>query len=153
MNDPSFDATVIFLFAADDGAAGVVLNRPTDIRVADVLPALCDVAADPSVVFHGGPIRIEEALVVGVTDSDIAVLEADVAAAAEMDSVRVFAGYAGWEPGQLETEIDEGAWVIAAATPDDVLTAEPAGLWRGVFARQDGGVRRYRHYPDDPRLN
>ena len=151
MLDPNFDATVVYLYETSDGAAGVVINRPTDIPVRDVLPTLTDAAARPAVVFYGGPVGVEHALVIGVTDSAINLL--DLEAAPEADAVRVFAGYAGWEQGQLELELAEGAWFVADGTAADLLTPEPAELWRSIFGRQSGLIRRYRNFPDDPRLN
>ena len=151
MLDPNFDATVVYLYETSDGAAGVVINRPTDIPVGDVLPTLTDAAAPPAVVFHGGPVGVEHALVIGVTDSAIKLLDLEAAPAA--DAVRVFAGYAGWEQRQLELEIAEGAWFVADCTPADLLTPDPAELWRSIFGRQSGLIRRYRNFPDDPRLN
>ncbi len=67
--------------------------------------------------------------------------------------MRVFAGYAGWDEGQLESEIADGGWFVVDAETEDVLTAEPTGLWRTVFGRQPGPLRRYRTFPDDPGLN
>jgi putative transcriptional regulator len=151
MLDPKFDATVVYLYETAEGAAGVVVNRPTDIPVSDVLPTLAEGAVSPAVVFHGGPVGVEHALIIGVADGAINLMDLETAARA--DSVRVFAGYAGWEHGQLELEIAEGAWFLASSTSEDILTPEPAELWRNVYGRQDGLIRRYRNYPDDPRLN
>jgi putative transcriptional regulator len=67
--------------------------------------------------------------------------------------LRVYAGYAGWSPGQLEEEIDEGAWVVVSAEPGDVFAAEPANLWRRVLRRQGGELAFLASYPDDPGLN
>lgn len=153
MLDPNFDATVVYLFDTTDGTAGLVLNRPTDIPVAEVMPRLSGSAAEPAVVFHGGPIRIEQGLILGVVDSRVTVLDSEVAADAAPESLRVYAGYAGWETGQLEAEIATGGWFVLSGTAGDVLTSEPLGLWRAVFARQPGFIRRYRTYPDDPSLN
>ena len=92
-------------------------------------------------------------MVLGVTHSEITVLDTDAASAADPESVRVFAGYAGWETGQLEAEIAAGGWFTVTNSPADVLTVDPGGLWRAVFARQPDALNRYRTYPDDPRLN
>jgi len=151
--DPNFDATVVYLFDTTAGAAGLILNRPTDIPVADVLPDLSNAAATPAVVFQGGPVMVEHGLVLGVSDTEISVLDTEAASEADPESLRVFAGYAGWETGQLEAEIDAGGWFTVANSPADVLTVDPGGLWRAVFARQPGPLNRYRTYPDDPRLN
>ena len=153
MLDPNFDATVVYVFDTTDGAAGLILNRPTDIPLSDVLPDLGEAAAAPAVVFHGGPVMVEHGLVLGATQTEITVLDTEAASGADPKSVRVFAGYAGWETGQLEAEIAAGGWFAVDNSPADVLTEDPGGLWRAVFARQSGPLNRYRTYPDDPRLN
>lgn len=153
MLDPNFDATVVYVFDTTDGAAGLILNRPTDIPLSDVLPDLAEAAAVPAVVFHGGPVMVEHGLVLGATHTEITVLDTEAASGADPKSVRVFAGYAGWETGQLEAEIAAGGWFTVDNSPADVLTGDPGGLWRAVFARQSGPLNRYRTYPDDPRLN
>ncbi|MCH7584158.1 MAG: YqgE/AlgH family protein [Acidobacteria bacterium] len=153
MLDPNFDATVVYVFDTTDGAAGLILNRPTDIPLSDVLPDLAEAAAAPEVVFHGGPVMVEHGLVLGATQTEITVLDTEAASGADPKSVRVFAGYAGWETGQLEAEIAAGGWFTVDNSPADVLTGDPGGLWRAVFARQSGPLNRYRTYPDDPRLN
>jgi len=68
-------------------------------------------------------------------------------------SLRVYAGYAGWSPGQLKAEIDEGAWYVVAAEPADAFSAEPGRLWSAVLRRQDGELAYVATYPDDPSLN
>lgn len=153
MLDPNFEASVVYVFDSGDGAAGLVLNRPTDVVVHDVMPELTAAVAAPPVVFHGGPVAVEQGLVLGVTDGAISVLTIDEAAAAMPGSVRLFAGYAGWESQQLDGEIEAGGWFVFASIANDILTPNPLALWRAVFARQQGEIRRYRSYPDDPSLN
>ena len=73
--------------------------------------------------------------------------------AAEITSLRVFAGYAGWGSGQLQAEIDEGAWYVLPGEPADPFMADPARLWQAVLRRQGGELALVATYPDDPRLN
>lgn len=163
MLDPHFDASVVLMFAEAEGDAGVVLNRPTDVPLSAALPAWAALAADPAVVFWGGPVQEEHAVALAVPapagtealGSDVGLLDlrGSPQSAAGGRGVRVFAGYAGWETGQLEAEIADGGWFVVPATADDVLTADPASLWRSVFGRQEGALRRYHTYPDDPGLN
>jgi putative transcriptional regulator len=81
-------------------------------------------------------------------------LDADpVLSAADLDHVRVFAGYAGWAPGQLENEIDVGAWFTVDADPSDVFTDDPDGLWHQVLRRQPDELALFSTYPADPSLN
>jgi putative transcriptional regulator len=152
MADLNFAATVVYLFEADaDGAAGVILNRPSDIVVGDALPSFSGPVAPPDVVFVGGPVQTDHALVVAEGASGVEVTAFDEVSAATR--ARVFAGYAGWGAGQLAAEISEGGWFVVEAEPGDPFTDQPQSLWRRVFARQEGVLRRYRTYPDDPRFN
>ena len=151
MLDPNFDGTVVYLTSTDDGAAGVILNRPTEIAVSTVLPDLAERAADPAVVFHGGPVSDDHALVLGRRGTVVDMLETVDGSSA--DEVRVFAGYAGWGSEQLEHEIAERAWFVLEGSTADIFSPNPLTLWRSVFARQKGRLRRYRTYPDDLSLN
>ena len=65
----------------------------------------------------------------------------------------MFAGYAGWGPGQLQAEIDEGAWYVLSGEPTDAFLAEPEQLWPAVLRRQGGDFAIVATYPDDPMLN
>lgn len=153
MVDPNFAATVVYLFEtdADGSAAGVILNRPSDIGVADALPSLSALAAPPEVVFLGGPVQTEHALVLSERAGSIRVSAFDEVETG--DRVRVFAGYSGWGSGQLTAEITQGGWFVVESDPTDPFTDDPMSLWRHIFARQSGTLRRYRTYPDDPRSN
>jgi putative transcriptional regulator len=73
--------------------------------------------------------------------------------AGEIASLRVFAGYAGWGSGQLQSEIEEGAWYVLPAEPSDPFNADPRRLWHDVLRRQGGELALVATYPDDPRLN
>jgi len=73
--------------------------------------------------------------------------------AAEMSSLRIFAGYAGWGAGQLESEIDEGAWYVVDAELGDAFVAQPEDLWRAVLRRQPGELAFVATFPDDPSEN
>ncbi|MYB11286.1 MAG: hypothetical protein F4Y28_15120, partial [Acidimicrobiia bacterium] len=134
----------------EEGAAGVVLNRPSGMLVSDALPQWAPYLAPPPTMFIGGPVSNESVValarvredpyegwwtpvlgLVGTLD-----LEADVdEVASAVDAVRLFAGYAGWSPGQLEDEIESGAWFVVDADPADLLTESPGDLWPAVLAR------------------
>ncbi len=68
-------------------------------------------------------------------------------------SFRVFVGYAGWGPGQLQAEIDEGAWYVISAEPADAFDPDPTRLWQAVLRRAGGALALVSTYPDDPALN
>ena len=78
---------------------------------------------------------------------------AAAAARGGIASLRVFAGYAGWGPGQVQAEIEEGAWYVLPAEPSDAFAAEPEQLWQTVLRRAGGTLALVATYPDDPALN
>jgi putative transcriptional regulator len=122
--DPNFFRSVILLLEhTDEGALGLVLNRPTDRNV-DVEP----------VVGAFGMVDLDE-------DPD------------EWRDVRLFSGYSGWGPGQLESEIDEDAWLVLESRPEDVATNDAERLWSKVLARQPGRLSLLARYPDEPAFN
>lgn len=168
--DPNFVDTVVLLLDADDqGALGVVLNRPSGIRVDDVLEGWGDVVTEPDLLFQGGPVSTEGALAVatlcteddvpvgfrpvdgrlGLIDLDtpIELLEGSLA------GMRIFAGYAGWGAEQLVGEIEEGSWYVVPGEVADVFRANPTDLWRDVLRRQPGELAWHSTRPFDPELN
>jgi putative transcriptional regulator len=169
LGDPNFDRTVVLVVQhTSEGALGLVLNRPTDVPVADALPQWGGVATDPGVLHVGGPVeeqsgwclaraREPEGLVGFVPvvgDLGLVDLELDPdEVAASFHAVRLYAGYSGWGPGQLEHELAHDAWLVADAEPDDPFRPDGAGLWRRILARQGGPIARLAHFPPDPSLN
>lgn len=173
--DPNFDRAVVLLLDHDDeGTLGVVLNRPTPVGVGDVLAAWAALAGSPQVVFQGGPVSLDSALALAVVPGDhrsgdgagplgwrrvhgaigLVDLEAPPELlAAELGSLRIFAGYAGWRPGQLEEEVVEGAWYVVESEPGDISSPDPERLWRDVLRRQRSELAMVATYPDDPSLN
>jgi putative transcriptional regulator len=163
--DPNFHRTVVLVMEhTEDGALGVVLNRPTELDVGEAVPDLADLA-DGDPVFAGGPVQpqavialaehtgpVGEESVVGpiapiqVSD-DIAELGGEVA------RVRVFAGYAGWGQGQLDDELAEEAWFTEPALPGDIFAGDPASLWQRVLERKGGEYTLVARMPPDPSLN
>ncbi len=169
LHDPNFARSVLLVLAHDSGGAlGVVLNRPSGTDVSDPLPEWGHLAAEPAVVFVGGPVgegaaiglaRLETGAVTEgwapVTDrlGTVDLGREPHQVGTRIDTVRVFAGYAGWGPGQLEAEIDAGSWVVADADPDDALSPDPARLWRRVLRRQGGEVAWLANVPPDLKQN
>ena len=176
ITEPAFFRSVVLLLQAggDDGAIGVVLDRPSEVEVERVLPGWDPLLAPPSLVFDGGPVQPQAAIGLaqlrpGVTEHDgLAVLpvdrpgprwatvdldrDADEVAAA-VARLRVFAGYAGWSAGQLEGEVDEGAWWVLDALPDDPYRPATGALWRAVLRRQGVPLALAATLPEDPALN
>ncbi|MEL7157131.1 MAG: YqgE/AlgH family protein [Actinomycetota bacterium] len=165
VHEPNFDATLtLILEHSDEGALGLVLNRPSELAMVDAFPEWEELAAAPSVLFAGGPVdrdalialgRSPEctgALVLGAHSVDLDAQPALVAAEG-VTEVRVFAGYAGWAAGQLEGEIANHGWWVVDAEIDDLFTDDPDRLWAKVLQRQGGEMQWYAHFPLDPSLN
>jgi putative transcriptional regulator len=168
LEDPNFDRTVLFMVEHNsDGALGIVLNRPTDEIGIDGLEAWTEVASPPVAVFSGGPVEpnalIGLAAVAGTPGEGFARVEGDLGTvdlalepgeiAPVIDRFRVFRGYAGWSPGQLEGELGVGAWIVVASEPGDLFTATPDRLWRTVLGRQAGTLSWLANFPDDLSAN
>jgi putative transcriptional regulator len=169
LGDPNFERTVVLMLEyGDEGALGVVLNRPSELDLSDPLPEWARAAAHPPVVFIGGPVAPTAAVCLarlrprGGTDGwqqllgAVGTLDLDSdphEAIPRLDELRVFAGYAGWGPGQLEREIAEGGWFVVDAEAGDALSPAPEDLWRTVLRRQKGTLALFAGYPSDPTLN
>lgn len=167
--DPNFDRAVVLLLDHDEeGSLGVVLNRPTPVGVGDILESWGGLAGDPGVVFQGGPVSLDSALGLAVIPGDegplgwrrvhgaIGLVDLETPPellARALGSLRIFAGYAGWGPGQLEDELTEGAWYVVESEPGDVSSPRPESLWRAVLRRQRSELAMVATYPDDPSLN
>lgn len=170
--DPNFSRTVVYIIEhRDRGTLGVVLNRPSEVSVRDVLPSWAPLATRPYAVFVGGPVESETALCLATvrTGQDPARLRGLVGvrgpvALVDLDAdptplttrlrgLRVFAGYSGWDAGQLAAEIRRGDWFVVPALPDDVLTGHQTNLWSSVLRRQGMPLALLATYPADLRRN
>ena len=166
---PFFRAVVAVLDHDAGGALGVILNQPLDATVAEVLPEWSTLVSSPTALFSGGPVSPDSALALGVLRSGdqpptgwremydrVGLIDLDLPADGVepgLRGMRVFAGYAGWSPGQLEEEIAEGSWVVVDAFDEDLLSSNPEALWRQVLRRQRSDLAMLSTYPDDPQLN
>jgi putative transcriptional regulator len=164
-----FDRSVVLIVEHDDteGAFGVVLNRPSETDVAGALPEWAQLAASPPVVFVGGPVNPEAAIclarvVGGKADGWLPLVGTigalDLSRDPDMfvpavDELRLFAGYAGWTQGQLEDEIESGAWFVVDAEEGDALNSEPDSLWQRVLRRQRGRLAMFAAFPPDLSAN
>ena len=164
--DPNFRRTIILVGEHnEDGALGVVLNRPAPVPVREVAPSLASVVGDGERLFVGGPVEPQSAVALAEFDdparADIVVFDAIgfLTGEVEADAVRwirrgrVFAGYAGWGPGQLEDEMAEDGWFVEPALPDDVFTETPETLWDSVVRRKGARFAMLATMPFDPSLN
>ncbi len=177
-------SVVLVLDHGEQGALGVVLDRPGATEVRAVLPRWHPVATPPAVLFVGGPVgrnsvvglarlaKAGSATATGANglqapagwqtliDDDRPIGMVGLHADPEpslvsgiLEEVRLFSGFAGWEPGQLEDEIDEGWWFDVEAQAQDPLSADPEGLWRRVLRRQGGSLAILAGLPADPSTN
>ena len=153
--EPTFRRSVIYVVEHNDGSTlGVVLNRPSETPVYNVLPQWAKLAAKPKTMFIGGPVKRDSALCLGTLregadPSGVAGLrhvqgrvvmvdlDADPDSLAPMlQGVRIFAGYSGWTIGQLEGEIERDDWIVLSALPSDVLVEPRVDLWGRILRRQ-----------------
>jgi putative transcriptional regulator len=166
--DPHFQRAVLVLLEhTDDGALGLVLNQPTDIQAVDALPEpLCDLIPEEQVIHCGGPVQPAAVIILAEFDSPdrsagivvghIGIVDPEDAEddlAGHVSRLRIFGGYAGWAPGQLEVEIADGAWIDVQAEAEDIFTATPERLWSAALERKGGAFRLVARMPEDPSLN
>jgi putative transcriptional regulator len=153
--EPTFRRSVIYIVEHNDGGTlGVVLNRPSETAVYNVLPQWSELAGKPKTMFVGGPVKRDAALCLAVlrvgADPEgipgmrhvagrmaIVDLDADPDTIAPfVEGVRIFAGYSGWTIGQLEGEIERDDWIVLSALVSDVLVESRVDLWARVLRRQ-----------------
>lgn len=154
ITDPHFFHTVVYLYAhdPDEGAAGVVLNRPTEEPTVEHLPGWRSHLAAPPNIFWGGPVAEANGLVLLVADGEVRLAD-DLDPPMDPVRARLFVGQAGWAPGQLEAEIAEGAWVVTDPLPDDIVSPFPDRLWSRVLRRVGGEAAVWSTHPVDVRMN
>ena len=154
--DPNFWRTVVLVVQHnDEGALGLVLNRPADTTIGESVPVLDELVDSDEPLFIGGPVQPSSVMVLAEFE-DVGVL----GTAATLDrpipgvrSARAFAGHAGWGPQQLDGEIERGDWILESATLADAFSAEPRGLWSEVLTRKGGSYALIARMPPDPSMN
>jgi putative transcriptional regulator len=165
--DPNFARTVVLITEhGDDGAMGIVLNRPATTTVTDATPELEDLVGPGDDVFVGGPVQPSSVIVLAEweapDDAAVPIFEGIGFVGAESDPdelartvsrARVFAGFAGWGPGQLEAELERDDWILEPAVPEDVFAPAPEQLWSDVLERKGGEYALVARMPLDPSLN
>ena len=170
--EPTFRRSVIYVVEHNDGGTlGVVLNRPSETAVYNVLPQWADLVSKPKTMFIGGPVKRDAALCLGTlrigTDPDglqgirhvagrIVMVDLDAdpeMIAAAVEGVRIFAGYSGWTIGQLEGEIERDDWIVLSALPSDVLVPPRVDLWARVLRRQPMPLSMLATHPIDVSRN
>lgn len=159
-------SVVLVLHHDEDGAHGVVLNKPLSADIDAVLPGWGRQVSRPATLFQGGPVQLDSALALvrvqrpgsGVRPlfEDLGVADLDCAPdeiAAHVDRLRIFVGYAGWSAGQLDSELATGSWYAVDAHGSDPFASDPDRVWGDVLARQRGPLRWVSLLPPDPSVN
>jgi len=165
--DPNFRRAVVLIGVhSEEGAMGVVLNRPSEVTVSEAVPQLQQAVQEREPVYVGGPVQPSSIVFlaefldpspagllvlgrIGFPAPDAGIDELTEATARR----RVFAGYAGWGEGQLDAELDQGDWIAHSAVPDDVFTEVPDELWSSVLTRKGGSYSLLASMPLDPSVN
>ena len=165
--DPNFARSVVLIADMnDEGAMGVILNRPAGVTVAEAAPDLEPLVGADTEIFSGGPVQPTAGVVLAeyepgeaegrVVFDGIALLPGLQELAEALPAVRrtrVFAGYAGWGPGQLEEELEREDWIRERASPEDIFSDDPEELWSAVLTRKGGQYALVARMPDDPSQN
>lgn len=167
LEDPNFRRTVVLVVEhSESGALGLVLNRPSQSTVGEAVPELIEIVDSESDVLVGGPVSQSAVIVLAeFEDPDAAAVIAfenvgvlggertEDAVAVAVRSARVFAGHAGWGPGQLDDELARGDWIVEPARHSDAFAEDPDDLWRRVLLRKGGSYALVARMPEDPSLN
>jgi putative transcriptional regulator len=164
--DPNFRQTIVLIAEhTEEGALGVVLNRPAETIVEDAIPALGELVAPGDPLFVGGPVLPQGAVILGSyehPDFAEALILGSIGLVGEEEGrvlsegvqrARVYAGHAGWGAGQLEAELEADSWIVDAALEEDVFTDHPERLWRAVLERKGRGFELLSRMPFDPSRN
>lgn len=174
LEDPFARAVILLLEHDESGTLGVVINQPTTLDVATVLPAWREHLTGTSHLFQGGPVALDSALGLAALDSPdpdphepegfrrivgaVGIIDLDTppdSLVPHLQAVRIYAGYAGWSPGQLDDELERGSWAVVA--PGDLVTdtflVDPEHLWSTVLRRAGGTLAWWPGHPGDPGLN
>ena len=165
--DPNFWRTVVLVVEhSEEGAFGLVLNRPSETRVGEAVPELGELVDTDETLFIGGPVQPSAVIVLGHFEDpgDAALLAFDavgvLAGGSSLEELsvglrsgRAFVGHAGWGPGQLDEELERGDWIIEPARLADAFCPAPDELWSAALARKGGRYTLLARMPPNPSLN
>jgi putative transcriptional regulator len=163
--DPNFQRTVVLIVEhSEEGALGLVLNRPSETSVGEAVSELEELVEADEPLFIGGPVQQSALIVLAEFDDaaraaliafeDVGVLGGeDHEDPPQTRRGRAFAGHAGWGPGQLDSELERGDWILEPAQREDAFCAMPDALWRAVLTRKGGSYALVARMPSDPSMN
>jgi putative transcriptional regulator len=166
LNDPNFRRSVVLICAhGDDGALGLVLNRPSPLEVVDAVPELEPALADGARLWLGGPVQPEDIVLLAdfTNPGESLMVSGDIGLVTDgspLESlpdrtrrVRAFLGHSGWGPGQLDSELEREDWIIAPLDAGDPFDDGAEDLWRTALEELGGQYALVARMPDDPSLN
>lgn len=174
LEEPFHQSVILLLEHDESGTLGVVLNQPTTLDVGSVLPTWRDHLTGTPYLFQGGPVALDSALGLAALDAGVhepddpegfrrvfgpvGIIDLDAPAdalAPHLQALRIYAGYAGWAPGQLEDELDRGSWAVVAPQDPvvDAFLADPGQMWAAVLSRAGGTLAWWPRHPGDPSSN
>jgi len=162
--DPNFWRTVVLVIEhSEEGAFGLVLNRPSETSVGEAVQELEELVDPSEPLFIGGPVQPSSVIVLGhfedpgdaalLAFDDVGVLGAAEQRSAGLKKGRAFVGHSGWGAGQLDSELERGDWILEAARLEDAFSTEPRDLWHDVLTRKGGSYALVARMPPDPSLN
>lgn len=165
--DPNFWRTVVLIVEhTDEGALGLVLNRPSETSVGEAVPQLAELLDPGERLFIGGPVQPSAVIVLARFEdpTDAALLAFDdvgvLGTGSEPEELsvgvragRAFLGHAGWGPGQLDDELERGDWILEPARLEDAFGDEAPALWSEVLTRKGGSYALVARMPADPSMN
>lgn len=170
LRDPNFRQTVVLLCEhGDEGALGVVVNRPTAMSISEALPQVPIIEGASHVLYAGGPVQTNHVMLLYRVDQlpenshhvfdgvclggDMGVVERILTGPTTKDSFRAYLGYSGWGPGQLESEMKTGSWITLPADSKMVFEKDPAQVWQEILLSLGDAYQHYADMPFDPSCN
>jgi putative transcriptional regulator len=163
LRDPNFRRSILFISAhgAEIGALGVIINRPTNLCLADLATSELAEGLERVAVFHGGPVGTQDVSLLCfrwmkesmVVQANLGIEEAAAVVRAGTGEVRAYRGYAGWSPGQLETELQQQAWIVLPAQQQVFAEVNDGQLWYRTVSSLGPAFHLLAQAPDDPSLN
>jgi putative transcriptional regulator len=163
--DPNFWRTVVLIVEhTDDGALGLVLNRPSETTVGEAVTELQQMLDVDEPLYVGGPVQPSALIVLAEFEQPeeaalISFEDIGVLAGAQEDPAtgvrrgRAFVGHSGWGPGQLDDELERGDWILEPARREDAFSESPLQLWESVLMRKGGSYALVARMPADPSVN
>jgi putative transcriptional regulator len=165
--DPNFWRTVVLVVEhSEEGALGLVLNRPSETTVGEAVDELGELVGEDERLFIGGPVQPSAVIVLAQFEDpgDAALMAFDdvgvlgTATGQEHLSLgvrqaRAFVGHAGWGAGQLDAELERDDWILEQATSEDAFSADPTDMWSSVLTRKGGSYALVARMPADPSSN